>query len=351
MSRTGIISILLVGLVLFGVIQTFAADDQSKLIEGAKKEGKVTYLASGLTPELIKAIEEGFKKRYGLQNFEVVYAPARTTEMIAKVSQELNARRLTVDILTGSMPEFFYDLLRAGEVMKYESPEYKYFTKTKGLLYEPGYWVPTNSMSFVPMWNPKHVKKGLSNYADLLDPQLKGLVVSQDPMKSESSLVYYLGLRKVLDKEYMLKLARQNIVWFTRSPDVVTKVVTGERPAAFIGNNRAAYVAAAEGAEIKVLFPKEGALILSNPFVILAKAPHPNAAKLLVDYVSSKEGQTLMVEKSGYFTVRDDVPIPPKVAEFSPPFSKINIIPMDWKSLTEKTIENARKEFLEIFGK
>ena len=351
MLRSKILSLVLAGFFLFGVTQAFGAEEQSKLIEGAKKEGKVVYWSSGLTPELIKAIDEGFKKKYGLHDFQVVFSAARTTEQIAKVTQELRANRLTVDIISGAMPEFFYDLLRAREVMKYESPEYKYFTKIKGLLSEPGYWAPTISMSFIPMWNPKIVKKDITKYADLLDPQFKGMIVSGDPMKSESYLTYYMGLRKVLEKDFMLKLAKQDIVWFTRSPDVTTKVVTGERPVSFMGNNRTAYVAAMEGAEIKVLFPKEGTLILSNPFVILAKAPHPNAAKLLVDYVNSKEGQTLMVEKSGYFTGREDVPIPPKVAQFSPPFSKFNIIPMDWKSITEKDIESGRKEFLEIFGK
>jgi iron(III) transport system substrate-binding protein len=351
MFRNKMISVLLVGCLFLGVSQTFAAEDQSKLIEGAKKEGKVIYWASGLTPELVKAIEEGFKKKYGLRDFQVVYASSRTTEIVAKVSQELMARRLTVDIITGSMPEFFYDLLKAGEVMKYESPEYKYFKNMKGLLHEPGYWAPTISMSFIPMWNPKSIKKDIVKYADLLDPEFKGLFVSGDPMKSESYLTYYMGLRKILDKEYMMKLAKQDILWLTRSPDVTTKVVTGERPVTFMGNNRTAYVAAMEGADIKVVFPKEGALILSNPFVTLAKAPHPNASKLLIDYVNSKEGQTLMVEKSGYFTAREDVPIPPKVLPFSPPFAKINIIPMDWKSITEKDNEAARKEFQAIFGK
>ncbi len=234
--------------------------------------------------------------------------------------------------------------------MKYESPEYKYFKNIKGLLYEPGYWVPTSSMAFIPMWNPKHVKKGLTNYNDLLNPQFKGLIVSGDPIKSESNLMYYMGVRKILNKEYMQKLAKQNITWLTRMPDVTTRVVTGELPVAFLGNNRTAYVAAMEGAEIKVLYPKEGVIILSNPFVPLAKAPHPNATKLLIDYVSSKEGQSLMIEKSGYFIGREDVPIPPKALEFTPPFSKLNIIPIDWKSITEKESEGARKEFLEIFG-
>ena len=346
------ISTFLIGLFFLGISQVYGAEDQSKLIEGAKKEGKVVYWSSGLTPELVKAIEAGFKKRYGFpQNFEVVFSAARTTEMVAKVSQELKARRLTADIIAGCMPEFFYDLLRAGEVMKYESPEYKYFKNIKGLLYEPGYWVPTNSMSFVPTWNPKHIKKGITKYTDLLDPQFKGLMVSGDPIKSESNLMYYMGLRKILNKEFMQKLARQNITWLERMPDVTTRVVTGELPVAFLGNNRTAYVAAMEGAEIKVHYPQEGVVILSNPFVPLAKAPHPNAAKLLIDYVSSKEGQSLMVEKSGYFVGREDVPIPPKALEFTPPFSKINIIPMDWKSITEKETEAARKEFMEIFGK
>jgi iron(III) transport system substrate-binding protein len=351
MLKAKIISLFLVGFFFFGASQTFGAEDQSKLIEGAKKEGRVVYWSSGLTPELIKAIDEGFKKKYGLHDFQVVFSAARTTEQIAKVTQELRANRLTVDIISGAMPEFFYDLLKVGEVMKYDSPEYKYFSKAKGLLSEPGYWAPTISMSFIPMWNPKYIKKDITKYADLLDPQFKGMIVSGDPMKSESYLTYYMGLRKVLDKDFMQKLAKQDIVWFTRSPDVTTKVVTGERPVSFMGNNRTAYVAAMEGAQIKVLFPKEGTVILSNPFVTLKKAPHPNAAKLLVDYVNSKEGQTLMVEKSGYFTAREDVPIPPKVAQFSPPFSKITIIPMDWKAITEKDIKEARKEFLEIFGK
>ena len=139
--------------------------------------------------------------------FEVVYAPGSNHRTwLPKCTQELKVRRLTVDIISGAMPEFFYDLLKAGEVMKYDSPEYKYFPKIKGLLCEPGYWVPTTSMSFVPMWNPKYIKKDLVKYTDLLDPQFKGMIVSGDPMKSESSLTYYLGLRKILDKDFFRSL-------------------------------------------------------------------------------------------------------------------------------------------------
>lgn len=351
MFRVKIIWPLLVTFFLQGVSEAFGRDDQSKLIEGAKKEGKVVYWHGGLTPEFANAIGEGFKKKHGLLDFEVVLAPTQTATQVAKVSQELKTGKLTVDIICGAFPEFHYQLLRAGELMKYDSPEYKHFYKIEGISSEPGYWVPTNPFSPVMMWNPKYVKKGLVKYTDLLDPKFKGLISSLDARKSESYLMGYFGLRKILGKEFFTRLASQNIFWSNRTPDVANKVVTGEFPVCFMGANRTAYYYPMQGGEIKVSFPIEGVVMLTNIFATLAKAPHPNAAKLLVDYVNSKEVQQLMVEKTGYFSLREDVLIPPKVREFTPPISEIKVIPVDWKSLTEEVMDRARKEFREVFDK
>jgi iron(III) transport system substrate-binding protein len=351
MFKKAIILLLMFSFSLFLFSQGFAAEELSKLIDGAKKEGKVVFWSSGLTPSLVKSIEAGFKKKYKLAELEMIYAPTRTSEQVAKVSQELKARRLTVDIISGAIPVFYYQLLKAGEAMRYESPEYKHFPQIKGVCQEPGYWVATNAFSPVMMWNPKYVKNGIQKYSDLLDPQFKGKICSGDPKKSDSYLMGYIGLRKILGKDFFVKLAKQDIIWLTRSPDITNKVVTGEYPVALMGNNRTAYVAAMQGAEIEVDYPKEGVVMLANPFLILSKAPHPNAAKLLIDYVSSEEGQKLMTEKSGYFIGREGVPVSPKVLKFTPPMSKINIIPIDWKSISLKEMNEMRDEFMSILGK
>jgi len=51
-----ILSCLLAGFLLLGGTHAFGLEDQSKLIEGAKKEGKVVYWSSGLTPDLIRRL-------------------------------------------------------------------------------------------------------------------------------------------------------------------------------------------------------------------------------------------------------------------------------------------------------
>ena len=89
MFRPKMISLLSIVFFIFEIGQAFATDDQAKLIEGAKKEGKVVYWSTGLTQPAAKALEEGYKKKYGLpKDFQVVYAPHRTTEIMAKLYQE-----------------------------------------------------------------------------------------------------------------------------------------------------------------------------------------------------------------------------------------------------------------------
>jgi iron(III) transport system substrate-binding protein len=350
MLKARILSVLLAGIFLLGVTRASGSEDPKKLIEGAKKEGKVVYWASGMSPRLVQALQDGFKKKYGLKEFEVTVFQRRTTEIISLVTQELRVGRLSADIISGGIPVFYYDLLKMGELMKYDSPEYRHFERVGGWS-EPGYWVMTGGYSSVMMWNPKRFKKGLSTYDDLLDPQLKGMICSADATKVDAPLYAYLGLRKILNKDFFVKLAKQDVVFFTRVSEVPLKIVTGEFLAGFLGSNRAAYVAASEGGDIKVTYSKEGEVLQANPLVILSKAPHPNAAKLLIDYIHSFEGQKLMVDIDGYQTGRKDIPIPPKVLEFSPRVTQMNVISTDWKSLTQQQIDSAREEFREIFKK
>src|ERR1700682_3724256 len=56
-----------------------------------------------------------------------------------------------------------------------------------------------------------------------------------------------------------------------------------------------------------VVLPKDYTLVLSRVILIAKRARHPNAAKLWVDYVLSRRGQTVLAERSRFFSIRADV--------------------------------------------
>jgi iron(III) transport system substrate-binding protein len=65
--------------------------------------------------------------------------------------------------------------------------------------------------------------------------------------------------------------------------------------------------------------------VIPDGSAIIANAPHPNAARLFLDFTVSKEAQALIVEKFGRRSVRKDVGSPAGL----PPLDKIKAIPYD----------------------
>src|SRR3981081_4259328 len=66
---------------------------------------------------------------------------------------------------------------------------------------------------------------------------------------------------------------------------------------------------AAASVPLRGIWPKEG--VPSEPWTtaILKRAPHPNAARLFLDFLLSREGQTLYVKTMGWPSARSDVPL------------------------------------------
>jgi ABC-type Fe3+ transport system substrate-binding protein len=81
----------------------------------------------------------------------------------------------------------------------------------------------------------------------------------------------------------------------------------------------------------------------------MAKASHPNAAKLFVDFMFSEKGMKLYIDLEGVITLRDGMKVPDKIKKYSPPLAEINAIPMDWTKIDNQAANQYRDEFKEIF--
>jgi iron(III) transport system substrate-binding protein len=83
------------------------------------------------------------------------------------------------------------------------------------------------------------------------------------------------------------------------------------------------------------VYPAEGTAIIPDGSAVIANAPHPNAARLFLDFTVSKEGQALVVDKFGRRSVRRDVPTPAGL----PTLDKIKSIAYDLQYAADNRTE------------
>jgi ABC-type Fe3+ transport system substrate-binding protein len=169
-----------------------------------------------------------------------------------------------------------------------------------------------------------------------------------DASKSVTYLATYLGQRKVLGVDYFKKLAAMKPTFLVRSEQIANQLVTGQDLMAYSGMPTRAYQFNSRGAGLKFIQPKEGVILLPQAMFIPAKAPHPAAGKLWVDYILSEEGQKIVVQGEAMISGRDGFVSP--LPEYAPPIDKLNVIKIDWEKITEADQTKAKQEWLSIFN-
>jgi iron(III) transport system substrate-binding protein len=96
-------------------------------------------------------------------------------------------------------------------------------------------------------------------------------------------------------------------------------------------------------ARVQTVFPADGAFAIAAPTAVIKGAPHPNAAKALVEFMIGDAVQKLFPGE-GIYAGRSDVEPPPG----NPPLNQIKLIGVDYDQI-EKDAAALKKKFNEIF--
>ena len=154
------------------------------------------------------------------------------------------------------------------------------------------------------------------SYADLLGPKWKGHVVMHDPTVPGGGAVLFALVRKELGLEFWEKMKGQDMAVIRDYSEASRRVAICEATIA-LGLNPSHYMSfLAAGAPIKPVPMAEGAYVTSIPWYLINHAPHPNAGKVLINWMLTKEGQGMISRYVGDEPIRTDVPFtfPPQVA-------------------------------------
>jgi len=322
------------------------------LIDGARKENQLEWTGNMIEPKHANPLIAGFKEYYGLPQLKLSYTYAVANDIIARVEEVIKAGRTPPDITWISAWGWYVDLMKRGDIMRYESPYYKEYTlSNKAGNSMPGYWV-ADAYTANPMWNVKELeKRGIKNFKptswlDFADPKIAPLCNIGNINTSSAGVSWAIGLRKVIGDDWFIKFAKGKPALAGKGDLEKRWVATGEYPIGVTGRTKNAQDLQESGLEIEMLWPKEGVVLFPFSPIIFTKAAHPNTAQLFIDYVRSAYGANKMAETGvGLIYGRPGVKVPEKERKFMPPSEDIKAIPMDWNKETSTEAVNALKEW------
>ena len=280
------------------------------LVDAAKKEGEVVWYTTQIINQLVRPAATAFEAKYGIK---VRYVRANATETTVKILNESRAGRPQVDVFDGTTT--VVPLKSEGFVLQWLPDAAKRYPAA---YQDPqGYWIATNLYVLTPGFNTSLVPKGGEprTLSALLDPQWRGKM-AWSAAASNSAGPGFIGtvLRDMGEDKgmaYLRQLAQQRIANIGGAArEVLDQVIAGEYAVALQIFNHHAVISAKKGAPVDWI-KMEPATVTLSVVGIHKSAPHPNAGKLLVDFLTSPEGQNV-------FRAAEYLPADPQVAPLDP---------------------------------
>jgi iron(III) transport system substrate-binding protein len=318
-------------------VMPLAAFADPKVIEAAKKEGELAWWSTIAQDQSQKVVDE-FMKRYPF--IKANYWRSGSVGLHNKIMIEARAGRSNWDVVSQTTPEFIDELKQKKIIAAYNSPERRSFSAD--LKDKDGYWTGTYALPTGLGFNTQQVKKEdvPKTYKELLDPKWKGGKISVDDENYE----LLIGLSEVWGKnaavEYLKALAAQAPIIGRGATQRTQMLGAGEFPLA-ISYTHTVEWSKSQGSAVDWV-NLEPVVIKFDGIMLGAKAAHPNAGKLFIDFVLSQQGQELL-QSFRRVTLRNGVdPDPPRLIKG---YKRIVLHPE-----RSQNAQESLKLYREIFG-
>jgi iron(III) transport system substrate-binding protein len=292
-------------------------DAMASLVSAAKAEGSV--IVDGPPIDTVRqALVGAFQSEYGIP---VSYISSGSSASGARVRAERAAGKYLLDVFVSGSDTPTLTFLPAGWLDKVEpiliAPDVvdKRKWKEGHLWYEDdGHYILRVFQYVTPELavNTKLVKKGeIPTWKSLLDPKWQGKLIVKDPGISGAgaSLISYFYI--MFGADFVKKLYRDQKPVISRDPRQSAQwlaqgsypVLVGPDPAMVDQFQRLGY-------PVSAAFPNDGPSVLSGGWGLISlvnKAPHPNAAKLFINWLAGRNGQTMFADATLAVSLRNDV--------------------------------------------
>lgn len=295
-------------------------------IEKAEAEGELVFYATDVESGTVKVLKD-FETLY--PKIKTSYVRLQAGALYARLMAERQGKSFLTDIFQIGDVGLVMDFQKRDGYARYLSPEMAAY-KSEYKSQPEGYWTWSVLMPAGLAYNPQVTPEAEApkDWNDLLDPKWEG-VVSMKSANSGMQHVTWYQIKEHVDQEFWDKFAALKPRAFDSMVQQFDRLVNGEDKVAMTAQYAAYLEYRAKGAPVAFVAPSSG--LPSGPEVvgIVKEAPHPNAARLFLDWYLSTEGQKSSVAHWFFHSPREDVAPP----EGALPISEMKLLfPADWEA-------------------
>lgn len=294
-------------------------EDWTALQKTAKQEGKLVLIGPAGSDRRDSLVLP-FQQKFGVS---VEYLPDPAPLIPTRVTTERQAGRYLLDVVIAGALE---DILLPLKVLEPIEPflilpeitnpknwrggAIEYLDTGRTILIMTPYQRGTLFVN-TQMAEPNSFK----SYKDLLDAKWTGKIIIDDPRKPGpgQATFSFFYFHPELGPEFIRALASQKLNIFKDYAQQVDSLGRGKYPLAVGLSDSLVEQRAKQGVPLAIVDPRqlrEGSDVspASGGVGVFNRAPHPNAARLYMNWLLSKEGQTSFARAAGYISSRLDVP-------------------------------------------
>jgi len=318
---------LMLPIVFLGYLSTTAAAaapgdwerQWNNLIQAAKKDGKVVVAGSS-DPVLRRDLPARFKARTGIS---VEYIGGRSSDIAARIRAEREGGVYSTDVIfsgiqamasifhPGKMLDPVRPVLILPEVLDgskwkkgklwFVDPEDRYILRLVNYL---------NELFYI---NTQHVKQAeFKSIKDLLDPKWKTKISAFDPTVPGSGSNTAAKLYAQFGEDFIKALYVDQKPAFSRDGrQLADWLARGFYPISFNAPGNQVEQLQQEGLPVKAIYhlpDAAGTTTAGSGMVgLMNKAPNPNAARVFINWIASKEGVEFLFQSMHWATARSDI--------------------------------------------
>jgi iron(III) transport system substrate-binding protein len=302
----------------------------------AEEEGAVVFYSPDVERQLVTILEKFNALFPKIKTNQ--YLREQTGRLYAKLNAERQAGTYLADVVALSDYSPGQDLIKKNGLVPYVSPQVVNFDRSY-LSNPPGYFAWYTMVLAGIAYNTDVISEADApkTWKDLLDPKWRGSINFKDSASGLQGAQWFM-LRKLYGEGFWKEMTAQNPRALPSTVQQYERLINREDKVIGLAQYSTFLEFKAKGAPLAFVVPEEGLVGTAQFLGVVSNGPHPEAAKLFIDWYLSPLGQSIRTQSFYHHSPRADVAPPPG----GKPIGELKIMFPDFNEYTKAHTQYVR---------